>query len=148
MNSDPGPWSLQIQGVALKFQAKGQAEFLQDKNDHLLTFIHKTQVVCPCAVPFEQSELGKMALTSFPFPEALTDLKDLGIPGRKEPLHAQFRRRVQKNPASADRIDMKLGSRRRDEAGGLDFEIVFFSEKMPDRLDQSGPQPEGRPFGG
>jgi hypothetical protein len=45
---------------------------------------------------------------------------------------------VQKAFACPDRVNVKLRSRRRNETGGLDFEIVSFSEKMPDGLDQSG----------
>jgi len=75
---------LQIQGPALELQSRRQTQFLQNKGDHCLTLLHQPQVVCLCAVPFEQSKLGKMAAASFPLPEALADLKDLGIACGKE----------------------------------------------------------------
>jgi len=139
---------LQIQGPTLKLQPRRQPELLQDKDDHFFTLFHQTQVVRLCAVPFQQGELGKMAAASFPLPEALADLKDLRVACGKESLHAQLRRGVQKAPTGRDGVNVKLGSGRGDEIGGLDFEIVSLSEKMPDGLKQSGPKPEVRFFGG
>jgi hypothetical protein len=79
-----------------------------------------------------------MAAASFPLPEALANLEDLGVACGNKAFHAQLRRRVQKSFACTDRVNVELRSRRRNEIGGLDFEIVSFSEKMPDGLDQSG----------
>jgi hypothetical protein len=148
LNREPVPWSLQIQGPTLKLQPGRQPEFLQDKGDHFLTLIHQTQVVRLCAVPLQQGELGKMAAASFPLPEALADLKDPRVACGKESLHAQLRGSVQKASTCRDRVNVMLRSRRRDERGGLNFEIVSLSEKMPDGLEQSGPKPEVRFFGG
>jgi hypothetical protein len=139
---------LQIQGPTLKLQPRRQPELLQDKDNHFFTLIHQTQVVRLFAVPFQEGELGKMAAASFPLPEALADLKDLRIACCKESLHAQLRRGVQKASTGRDRVNMKLRSRRRDEIGGLDFQVVSLREKMPDSLKQSGPKPEVRFFGG
>jgi len=89
-----------------------------------------------------------MAAASFSVPEALADLEYLGVACGKETLHAQLRRCVQKTFACPDRVNVKLRRRRRKEIGGIDFEIVFFSEKMPDGLEQSGSKPQVRFFGG
>ena len=89
-----------------------------------------------------------MTSPSFPLTEALADLKDLGIACGKEALHAQLRRRMQKQTPCPDRVDVALRSRRWDEGGGFDFQIVFFDEVAPDGLDHCGSSPESRLFGG
>jgi len=89
-----------------------------------------------------------MEAASFPLPEALAGLEDPGVACGKEALHAKLWRGVQKAFACPDRVNVKLRSRRWDEIGGLDLEIVFFSEEMPDGLNQSGSKPEVRFFGG
>jgi len=88
-----------------------------------------------------------MAAASFPVPEALADLKYLGIACGKETLHAQLRRCVQEAFSRSDRVNVKLRSRRWNEIGGLDFEKVSSGEKTPDGLDQSGSKPKVRFFG-
>jgi hypothetical protein len=89
-----------------------------------------------------------MAFSSFLLPETLADLKNPVAACTQEALHAQLRRCVQEPCACPDRVNMKLRSRCRDETRGLDFEIVSFSEKTPDRLEQCGSQPEVRYLGG